>query len=108
VPEGGPLARRAVVVPVPVEGSGASGSWLLVARRSGEALRLGPTGRVGLIGLPQVAAELYASARVLRLFTWGERREVDGRALLDLATRDAADVTRLLERGTAMLGRARP
>jgi uncharacterized protein len=41
---------------------------LLVRRRTGEVLRLGPGGRAGLIGLPRVADELYRTARVLRLF----------------------------------------
>jgi uncharacterized protein len=41
---------------------------LLVRRRTGEVLRLGPGGRAGLIGLPRVADELYRTARVLRVF----------------------------------------
>src|SRR5690606_9433719 len=60
---------------------------LLVLRRSGELLRLGPEGRAGLMGLPEVAAELYRTARVLRLFTLGERRDVDPGSLADLAQR---------------------
>jgi uncharacterized protein len=42
---------------------------LLVQRRSGEVLRVGPGGRMGLIGLPRIADELYRTARVLRVFT---------------------------------------
>ena len=37
VAETGPLAGRAVAVPVPVGGTGAGGHWLVVARRAGEA-----------------------------------------------------------------------
>jgi purine catabolism regulator len=37
VAETGPLARRAVAVPVPIGGPGAPGHWLVVARRSGSA-----------------------------------------------------------------------
>ena len=37
VAESGPLARRAVAVPVPIGGAGAPGHWLVVARRSGSA-----------------------------------------------------------------------
>jgi purine catabolism regulator len=35
VAESGPLAGRAVAVPVPIGGSGSAGHWLVVARRSG-------------------------------------------------------------------------
>ncbi len=45
---------------------------LLVQRRGGEVLRLGPGGRAGMIGLPRVSDELYHTARVLRVFTMGE------------------------------------
>jgi purine catabolism regulator len=36
VPESGPLARRAVAVPVPVGGGGSRGHWLVAARREGQ------------------------------------------------------------------------
>ena len=69
---------------------------LLVLRRSGELLRLGPEGRAGLMGLPEVAAELYRTARVLRLFTLGERRDVDPGSLADLAQRSTDGVKQVL------------
>ncbi|MGH7502698.1 MAG: HD domain-containing protein [Longimicrobiales bacterium] len=62
---------------------------LLVQRRDGSVLRLGPRGRTGLIGLPRVASELYRTARVLRLFTHGGRRSVRPDALGELASLDA-------------------
>ena len=37
VPDDGPLAGRAVAVPVPIGGEGPRGHWLVVARRRGEA-----------------------------------------------------------------------
>jgi uncharacterized protein len=45
---------------------------LLVRRRTGEVLRVGPGGQAGLIGLPRVADELYRTARVLRVFALGD------------------------------------
>src|SRR5690625_3395936 len=45
---------------------------LLALRGDGEVIRLGPRGESGLIGLPRIADELYRSARVLRLFAFGE------------------------------------
>jgi uncharacterized protein len=63
---------------------------LLVLRRDGAVLRLGPTGRAGLIDLPRIAGELYRTARVLRIFTHGGRRVVQPAELAALAaaTRD--------------------
>ena len=58
---------------------------LLVQRRTGEVIRLGPAGAEGLIGLPRIADELYRTARVLRLFTMGERKTVATTALVRLA-----------------------
>lgn len=58
----------------------------LLAVRGGEVIRLGPGGRAGLIGLPRVADELYRSARVLRLFAFEGRVEVDRSKLIGLAT----------------------
>ena len=49
---------------------------ILVERRSGDVLRLGPTGQAGLIHLPRIADELYRTARVLRVFVIGERKEI--------------------------------
>ncbi|MGQ0813991.1 MAG: HD domain-containing protein [Gemmatimonadota bacterium] len=50
---------------------------LLVERKTGEVLRLGPGGRAGLIGLPRIADELYRTARVLRVFVSGGRHRLD-------------------------------
>lgn len=79
------------------------GLHLLVRRRSGEVLRLGPEGRAGLIGLPEVSAELYRSARVLRVFTLGGRRSVPERSLIELAQQDSESLRGLLEKGGPLL-----
>ena len=50
---------------------------LLVQRRNGEVIRVGPGGYAGLIGLPQVADELYNTARVLRVFIAGPHKPLD-------------------------------
>jgi len=76
---------------------------LLVELGGGERVRLGPAGRSGLIGLPGIADELYHTARVLRLFTMGERRAVDGAALKVLVRRPADNVTAALAGGGALL-----
>jgi len=65
---------------------------LLLQRRTGEVLRLGPGGQAGLIGLPRIADELYRSARVLRLFTAGVRCTVSAAALARLAQRSTVDI----------------
>lgn len=77
---------------------------LLVLLRSGRVIRVGPAGQAGLIGLPRIAEELYQTARVLRLFTLGERREVDRDALVALAQQDAATVAQRLDASTPLLG----
>lgn len=56
---------------------------LLLLERDGGVRRLTPTGRAGLIDLPRVAAELYYTARVFRVFTL-ERRELDEDRVLEL------------------------
>jgi HD superfamily phosphohydrolase len=76
---------------------------LLVVRGDGRVLRLGPEGHAGMIGLPRIAGELYRSARVLRLFTHGGRREVDAGALARLARLSAAQVRARLESGERLL-----
>ena len=81
------------------------GLHLLVRRRSGEVLRLGPEGRSGMIGLPEVAAELYRTARVLRVFTLGGRREVDVRSLIDLVRQPGEDIESALHSGRPLLSR---
>lgn len=77
---------------------------LLVRRATGEVIRLGPAGRTGLIDLPRIADELYRSARVLRLFTLGARREVETTALARLATMTEDELEDRLNAGTALLG----
>jgi len=81
---------------------------LLVQLRSGKVIRVGPAGQAGLIGLPRIAEELYQTARVLRLFTLGGRREVERAALIALAQQDAAAVERRLEAATPLLGSGSP
>jgi hypothetical protein len=76
---------------------------LLVVRRDGRVNRIGPGGQAGLIGLPRIADELYRSARVMRLFTHGERRVIDTAALTDLATLSGDDVQRRLDAGEPLL-----
>ena len=76
---------------------------LLVLRRGGEALRLGPGGRTGLIGLPRVADELYRTARVLRLFTHGKRLRVEPTALARLALLTADEARARRAAGGALL-----
>jgi HD superfamily phosphohydrolase len=49
---------------------------ILLERRSGDVARVGPEGLPGVIDLPRVTAELYRTARVLRVFTF-EKREMD-------------------------------
>jgi uncharacterized protein len=61
---------------------------VLVERRDGSAQRLGPEGLPGLVDLPRVAQELYATARVLRVFTF-ERRELDADRVLERISRPA-------------------
>ncbi|HEU5209613.1 MAG TPA: HD domain-containing protein [Longimicrobiales bacterium] len=77
---------------------------LLVQRRTGEVIRLGPEGRAGLIGLPEVADELYRTARVLRLFTLNGRRVVEPAALARLAQRSNEEMIERLENDGPLLG----
>ena len=84
------------------EKSAMFGLDLLLVRRTGEVLRLGPKGRVGLIGLPRIADELYESARVLRLFALGGRPAVRPVRLGELAALSGDEVQRRLA-GTAGL-----
>ncbi|HEX7052179.1 MAG TPA: HD domain-containing protein [Longimicrobiales bacterium] len=77
---------------------------LLVQRQSGRVIRLGPAGEPGLIGLPRVADELYRTARVLRLFALGGRREVDPAVLAGVAALGESEARRRLADATALLG----
>jgi HD superfamily phosphohydrolase len=61
---------------------------LLVKRRTGQVERLGSGGLTGLIDLPRLAEELYATTRVLRVFTF-ERRTLDRDSVLERITRPA-------------------
>jgi hypothetical protein len=76
---------------------------LLVQRRGGEVFRLGPGGRAGLIGLPRVADELYRTARVLRLFTLGGRRNVAVEGLARLAGSSEDEIQALLSSDAPLL-----
>ena len=76
---------------------------LLVRRRGGEVIRLGPGGRAGMIGLPRVSEELYQTARVLRLFTLGSRARVERDALVGLVALDDEAVAERLGSGRALL-----
>ncbi len=58
---------------------------VLVERRGGEISRLGLAGLPGLLDLPRLAQQLYATARVLRVFTF-ERREVPAEQVLEQIT----------------------
>jgi hypothetical protein len=73
---------------------------LLVVRRGGRVARLGPGGQAGLIGLPRVSNELYRTARVMRLFTHGERRTVAAGALAALAMLNAGEIEERLAKGS--------
>jgi uncharacterized protein len=57
---------------------------LLVEKRNGEVLRLGPAGRAGMIGLPRISEELYSTARVLRVFVSGKRFSLDESRLREI------------------------
>ncbi|MEJ2503369.1 MAG: HD domain-containing protein [Gemmatimonadota bacterium] len=76
---------------------------LLVRRRAGEVLRLEASGRAGLIGLPGVAEELYRTARVLRLFTLGDRRQVAPERVVSLVRRSESELRGRLDRGAPLL-----
>ena len=83
---------------------------LLVGRRDGNVIRLGPAGRPGLIRLPRVADELYRTARVLRLFTLSDRAgpaghppRVAATSVERLLTLPETEVRARLERGDRLL-----
>jgi hypothetical protein len=80
---------------------------LLVLRRDGRVMRLGPSGQAGLIGLPRVADELYRTARVLRLFVLGERRVVEPAAVVALASLPVEAVEERLRSGAPLLAPSR-
>lgn len=77
---------------------------LLVRRRTGEVLRVGPGGQAGLIGLPRVAEELYRTARVLRVFAHAApARPVDQAAILAVVATPADVVRQRLAGGRPLL-----
>jgi HD superfamily phosphohydrolase len=87
------------------EKSAMFGLDLLIERRTGEVLRLGPGGRAGLIGLPQIADELYRTARVLRLFARGGGPRIPGDRLAALAGLDGPTIRSRLQAGQPLLAR---
>jgi hypothetical protein len=97
------LAAGAVFLDYP-EKSAMFGLDLLVVRRDGRTLRLGPGGQAGLIGLPRIADELYRSARVMRVFTMGERRTLDPRALANAAASHEEWLAERMASGIPLLG----
>ena len=83
------LAEGEVVVDYPAK-SAMFQLDLLLERRGGEVIRVGPEGLPGVIDLPRVAQELYRTARVLRVFTM-ERRHLSTDAFLDKLTPDPGE-----------------
>ncbi|HKO17203.1 MAG TPA: HD domain-containing protein [Gemmatimonadaceae bacterium] len=73
-----------------------------VLRRGGELHRLTAQGWQGAIDLPRLSAELYRSARWLRVFT-GVRRSLDVRRVIALANLPAAEVRQRIEDGAPLL-----
>jgi HD superfamily phosphohydrolase len=76
---------------------------ILVQRRSGEVLRLGPAGQTGLIGLPSIADELYRTARVLRVFVLHKRVQLTPDSVLRLALMPESEVETHLRQGRSLL-----
>ena len=77
---------------------------LIVLRNSGVVQRLGPAGAPGLIGLPQVSAALYRTARVLRVFTSGGLRNIDPRTLLRIGGMGVEEMESALQSATPISG----
>ena len=76
---------------------------LLVQRRSGEVLRLGPEGQAGLIGLPRIADELYRTARVLRVFVLGKRVQLRKESVVALALMSEEDVVARVRNASSLV-----
>jgi HD superfamily phosphohydrolase len=76
---------------------------LLVQRRSGEVMRLGPEGQAGLIGLPRIADELYRTARVLRVFVLGRRVQLKKESVIELALLSETEVLDRVRRGDSLV-----
>jgi hypothetical protein len=79
---------------------------LLVQRRSGEVLRLGPAGQAGLIGLPRIADELYRTARVLRVFVLGKRVQLRKETVVELASMSEAEARERVRAGQSLAASA--
>jgi hypothetical protein len=75
---------------------------LLLLRRDGTVHRLTDEGRAGLIGLPQLADELYYTARAFRIFTV-ERRSVTAERMLALLALPADELRARLDGGGLLL-----
>lgn len=75
---------------------------LLLLRRDGAVHRLTDEGRAGLIGLPQLADELYYTARAFRVFTT-ERRSIPAARMLALLSLPADALRARLEDSGALL-----
>jgi HD superfamily phosphohydrolase len=73
-----------------------------VLRRGGEIRQLTAAGWEGAINLPKLSEEFYRSARWLRVFAC-RRMTLDRRRVLDLMTRPADEVRRLLSEGCPLL-----
>jgi len=76
---------------------------LALATREGGLDRLTDEGRAGHLGLPRIAAELYQSARRLRLFTARPPSRALDEGVVQLATLPAVEVARRLTAGEALL-----
>ena len=74
-----------------------------VVRRDGRVERLTTEGIAGSVSLPTLSAELYGSARRLRVFVAGSR-EVPAAQLLRVVRLDGDEVARRLREGRALLG----
>jgi hypothetical protein len=73
-----------------------------VVRRGGRVERLTAEGIAGALSLPTLSAELYQSARRLRVFVAGGC-ELPEQAIRRLVTRDADDVGERLRAGRSLL-----
>jgi uncharacterized protein len=96
------LERGSVFLDYP-EKKAMFGLDILVKRRSGEVLRLGPQGQAGLIGLPRIADELYRTARVLRVFVHGKRVQLNKETVVELALMSEATVLAKIKQGVSLV-----
>jgi HD superfamily phosphohydrolase len=74
-----------------------------ILRRGGDVRQLTAEGLEGAIDLPKLSDQFYRTARWLRVFTC-RRMTLDRRRVLDLVTRPADDVRRLLSEDRPLLG----